>query len=260
MKLTLSKRNAALTLMEVLVVVAVLAGLAVILLVSALKDVRKKEFNWECARNLSYVGVAFRMWAQDHQGHFPGSETASNGGWKEYLANADQGSNCWRIYSMLSNELSTPRILHCPFDERLRAADFVSNGLPLDRSLVYFKDNTTLSFFVSAGGNSIAPNSILAGDRNLGPGSKPDPNYGYSPENGTGNDVAIPLTGPVSWSLKMHSAGNAVGSGNILLGDGSVQQVTTANFNNNWLRKTDPTTTWPAGHAPASPSIRLVFP
>jgi hypothetical protein len=27
-----------------------------------------------------------------------------------------------------------------------------------------------------------------------------------------------------------------------------------------WLRKADPTTNWPAGHIPAVPSIRLVFP
>jgi prepilin-type processing-associated H-X9-DG protein len=58
----------------------------------------------------------------------------------------------------------------------------------------------------------------------------------------------------------MHSAGNIAGAGNILLGDGSVQQVTTANFNQNWLPNVTPTTNWPPGHVPANPSIRLVFP
>jgi hypothetical protein len=45
-----------------------------------------------------------------------------------------------------------------------------------------------------------------------------------------------------------------------LFGDGSAQQVTTASFRKNWLSHADPTTNWPAGHVPASPSILLVFP
>jgi hypothetical protein len=61
-------------------------------------------------------------------------------------------------------------------------------------------------------------------------------------------------------SLKIHSGGHPPGSGNILLGDGSGQQVSSASFNADWLRKATPTTNWPAGHVPASPSIRLVFP
>jgi hypothetical protein len=50
----------------------------------------------------------------------------------------------------------------------------------------------------------------------LGPGTTPDPEYGFSPADGRGNDVVI--NGPVCWSLKMHSRGNPAGWGNILLG------------------------------------------
>jgi hypothetical protein len=45
-----------------------------------------------------------------------------------------------------------------------------------------------------------------------------------------------------------------------IFADGSVQQVSTATFNQKWLRNATPTTDWPAGHVPAAPSIRLVFP
>ena len=83
---------------------------------------------------------------------------------------------------------------------------------------------------------------------------------GFSPASGKGNDVAIPIISPVFWSLKMHSDGKPAGAGNILLGDGSVQQVSSASLNKNWLRNAVPTTNWPAGDAPATPSIRLVFP
>jgi hypothetical protein len=58
----------------------------------------------------------------------------------------------------------------------------------------------------------------------------------------------------------MHSAGKTSGAGNILLGDGSGQQVSTKALNQNWLRHAPPTTNWPAAQVPAAPSIRLVFP
>ncbi|MGD1086382.1 MAG: hypothetical protein ABSA47_16725, partial [Verrucomicrobiota bacterium] len=67
------------------------------------------------------------------------------------------------------------------------------------------------------------------------------------PKNGKGNDVTIPISGPVSWSLKMHSAGNPAGLGCIILGDGSNLKTTTASFNQAYLPKADPTTHWPAG-------------
>ena len=58
----------------------------------------------------------------------------------------------------------------------------------------------------------------------------------------------------------MHSAGNAAGAGNILLGDGSGQQCSGAAFNQFWLRNAQGTNNWPVGPVPAVPSIRLVFP
>jgi hypothetical protein len=58
----------------------------------------------------------------------------------------------------------------------------------------------------------------------------------------------------------MHSAGNRAGSGNILLGDGSGQQMSSASFNRDWLGNAVGTNNWAAGHVPATPSVRLVFP
>ena len=136
-----------------------------------------------------------------------------------------------------------------PEDERQPAMNFTNNF-----------DNTNVSYFVGVNANDVYPQSIAGGDRNLGPGTVPDPDYGYSPKSGKGNDVTIPITGPVSWSLKMHSAGKTAGAGNILLGDGSGQQMSSASFNQNWLRNAAATNNWPAGHIPATPSIRLIFP
>jgi len=91
----------------------------------------------------------------------------------------------------------------------------------------------------------------------LGPGTTPDHEYGFSPSNGKGNDVTI--TGPVCWSLKMHSRGNPAGAGNIMLGDGSAQQVTSRSLNQNWL--TNALVAKPAlDKATNSPGMRLIFP
>jgi hypothetical protein len=120
-----------------------------------------------------------------------------------------------------------------------------------------------LSYFVGVSANDEQPQSIQGGDRNLADGSRVNGDYGYSPPNGKGNDVAVPTTlrfNTTSWSLKIHSAGGTAGAGNILLGDGSAQQASSVSLRQYWLTNANPTTNWPVGHVPSSPSIRLVFP
>jgi hypothetical protein len=127
-------------------------------------------------------------------------------------------------YATMANELGqSAEIVTCPADERKPASTF-SNLLA----------NTNISYFVGVIANETYPQSLLGGDRNLGPGTTPGPGYGFSPASGKGNDVII--KGPVCWSLKLHSDGNPTGAGNILLGDGSVQQVTSVNLNESWLK------------------------
>ncbi len=205
-----------------------------------------------CMNNLKQIGTAYRVWANEYNDHFPASQSVANGGWREVLTNADQGLLCWTNYAIMANELGqTAKILVCPSDERKPADTFTNFA------------NANLSYFVGVSANDSEPQSLLGGDRNLGAGTEPGRDYGFSPENGQGNDVAIPIKtrdGPVCWSLKMHSVGRSEGAGNILLGDGSVQQVGTLLLRTNWQPHFNPTTNWPAGYAPSSPSIRVLFP
>jgi hypothetical protein len=132
-------------------------------------------------------------------------------------------------------------------------------------------NNTTCSYFDGVGANDVYPQSIAGGDRNLG-GTGPDANYGYSPAISatTGADVVInetsyigtantgiAQTGVVAWSLKLHSAQNAAGAGNILLGDGSSQQVSSGNLRLNWIRNAAD-----SGNeiSPIASTIRFIFP
>ena len=250
MKQKAMRAVSAFTRIELIVVIGVVVVLASMLLPAVHKHKSKAE-RITCLNNLKEIGTAYRLWSPGQSDLPPPQEPISAGGWHDLLTKADQGPNCWTNYALIANELGqSPKLLICPADERRPAKDFKTD----------FHDNTHLSYFVGVGASDSYPQSIQGGDRNLGPGLVPDSDYGYSPKSGKGNDVAVPLSGPVSWSLKMHSASNAFGAGNFLLGDGSGQQASSALFRTNWLPNTEPTTNWPAGHIPSSPSIRLVFP
>jgi type II secretory pathway pseudopilin PulG len=239
----------AMTLIEVLVLTTVIAVLTVLGL-PYLSRYSAKSARITCANNLREIGLAYRVWFEN--GDKPQTQMGIQyGGWADCLSNANQGPICWTNYAIMADQLGqSPKLLICPTDERVPAKNLTNA----------FKDNTHLSYFVGVCANDLYPESIWGGDRNLGPGTKPDPDYGYSPKNGKGNDVIIPLTGPVSWSLKMHSAENPAGAGNILLGDGSCQQVSTSSLNRYWLTIARGCDNWPVGQTPAVPSIRLVFP
>ena len=249
MKPTPSQQRKAFTIIEMLVVIALLMVLAATLLPNLHRH-SNRSIRIICLNNLKDIGTGYRLWAGDNGDLAPYQQTVKNGGWGDFLTNADQGAICWTNYALMRNEMGqSSKLVVCPCDERKPAASFTNSF-----------DNTHVSYFVGVSANDLYPQSIAGGDRNLGPGTVPDSHYGFSPKSGKGNDVVIPISGPVSWSLKIHSGGNPQGSGNILMGDGSGQQMSSASFNQNWLRNAQGTNNWPAGHIPATPSIRLIFP
>jgi prepilin-type processing-associated H-X9-DG protein len=56
----------------------------------------------------------------------------------------------------------------------------------------------------------------------------------------------------------LHSAGNISGAGNVLLGDGSVQQVSSGNFRLSWLKNAADLMSTNTGTT--STTVRLMFP
>jgi hypothetical protein len=205
-----------------MVVVAVSVVVAALVML-ALQRVNDKSWRLCCNCNLKQLGTAYRVWANDNGNQFPAFTPLTNRGWSDLLARTNASTYCWTNYVTMANEIGqAPLLLICPSDVRQTAASFSDLA------------NTNISYFVGVDANDSYPQSFLGGDRNLGPGMNPDPQYGFSPADGRGNDVVI--KGPVCWSLKMHSRGNPAGQGNILLGDGSAQQVTTGNLNQYWLK------------------------
>src|SRR5688572_20834462 len=102
-----TKTVGAFTLIELLVVIAIIGILAGLLL-PALAKAKSKAHRIHCVSNLNQIGLAFRIFSNDHEGRFPWAVSTNEGG---ALGNFVP-SNA-QIFRSISNELSTPKILVC---------------------------------------------------------------------------------------------------------------------------------------------------
>jgi prepilin-type N-terminal cleavage/methylation domain-containing protein len=188
-----NQTNHALTLIEVLVVIAILAVL-VVLLLPALAGAKKKAQLITCNGELKEIGLSFKIWEGDHTNLFPMSVSTNFGGTMEYASNGET----FRHFQVMSNELSTPKILVCPTDVRAAAKDFGSTF-----------SNTNISYFVSMDADDSRPEMLLSGDRNIVGGIKLADGI-----------LEITTNQPITWSSEMHD-----GIANVGLADGSVIQL-----------------------------------
>jgi hypothetical protein len=200
------KRNGGLTLIDILAIVAVMALLAA-LLIPKLIRAKRMASRIMCVNNLAHTGLAFRTWSADHTNNFPMSVPQTNGGTMEFIT----GPNAFRHFQIMSNDLVTPKVLFCPA-ECDRARELASAW---DTNWPYppvISGNSNISYFVGIDANETNPWMILAGDHNI--------------TNGTPlkNSILEATTNfAAGWTADMH-----IKIGNILLADGSVQQVDTS--------------------------------
>ena len=193
------QRNRALTLVEVLVVIVVLVVFAAMLLPAGIGGKRPAAYI-ECVRNLKQIGLAYRIWEGDHNGKYPMhvSITDTNGGGTMGLAS---GRNAWINFAVMSNELSTPKILWCPTDTgRTSATNFTGDF-----------NNSKISYFVNLDADESDPQMFLSGDDNFAIAGVP----------GRNGLLEISTNVPISWTAGRHKS-----RGNIGLADGSVQHMT----------------------------------
>ena len=107
--------------------------------------------------------------------------------------------NAFRHFQVMSNELSTPKILACPADTRQPAPNFAH------------LQNQNLSYFVGLDGKEQDPQTLLTGDRNITNGLAP-----------VRTVLNLSPNRPAGWTETIH-----VGAGNVGLSDGSVQAFST---------------------------------
>ena len=196
-----NQRNHALTLVEVVVVIAVSF---VLLIIAILPLAKEKAKQISCYNTLRAGECAFWIWAGDNNDKFPMELSTNVGGAKEPLM---QGKVC-EMFLVMSNELSTPKILICPADSRIWATNWSQF------------DNRHLSYFVGIDASyntnfsDASMSRFLFGDRNL------------TNEIGTDKNILqLSIGQTAGWTAELHK-----NQGNICLANGAVLKLNNSNL------------------------------
>jgi prepilin-type N-terminal cleavage/methylation domain-containing protein len=227
------RKEKAFTLTELLVVIAVVGILALFPL-SALALSKSAAHRLTCVSNLKQVGLAFRLWADNHAGRYPMRVSAAQGGPQmsspvtSFAANPSGNLvNIYRLFQVMSNELNTPKVLYCPmeYDSTVFQATAWSGA-----SGVNLNGNNNLSYFVGVDADPFSPRMLLSGDHNMGNSGTVATDNSRASTTGWGNGTAG-LLAPTAGTSTNNPTGAWMDNGhqkqgNVGLSDGSAQQVT----------------------------------
>ena len=154
-----------------------------------------------CVSNLKQAALAARIWSNDHGDMFPWAAPMSTNGVKELA----MSGNVAALFLSMSNEIASPKVLTCPADSaRKREVDFSKLR------------NKNISYFVGLDADEAQPRSVLFGDRNILGGVM-----------GSNRVIMVSATNVMTWGSDIHR-----NAGNIALGDGSAQQVSSKGLQN----------------------------
>ncbi len=236
-KLAAEKLAAGFTLVELLVVIAIIGILAALLLPVLNKSQMRAKRIW-CENNLRQQGIAFHVFAHDHNSLFPMAVRMADGGSLEFTENGYLVNGpfyfSYHHFQVMSNLLVSTKLVVCPMDiNRQAAVDF---GI---------MQNTNLSYFVGADADYNKPMSILAGDRNLVPTAQ-SPTIIYDNAGAR-----------LQWDDQLHDK-----KGNVLFADAHVEEwgdsgnINTLADSENFVLPTSPAPGSPPPHpvSPGSPS------
>jgi hypothetical protein len=243
------QRQRAFSLLDTLVIIAVCVILAAILLSARAKAVVQRI---NCIINPNQCRLPFKTWVLDNGDKYPMGVLATNGGPAANI-NEDAGFMgkdppaifLFEIFGTMSNELSTPKLLICPQDQRTAITNFNMQHPHWDGgAAAYDFCNVNLSYFVGLHGTEETPEMFLAGDRNIinttvnGSATMPSLNGSGSGNNPYGNSSPSNVIGGSYWAMGTNFASNAVTPAwtpsvmhtvcNVGLCDGSVQELSSS--------------------------------
>jgi prepilin-type N-terminal cleavage/methylation domain-containing protein len=209
----------AFTLIELLVVIAIISILAALLL-PGLAKAKSRGHRTACVSNLKQLSLGFRLWANDNDSRYPWHLEPSDGGTKTV-------TEAWRHFAVISNEIVTPRVLHCASDDGKKVAENFSAATAGMQTL----KNDAVSFALGTESTEDRPMMHIVTDRNL-----------IGVEHGSCTPAAIagvitilPPAISSKWDKKIHEY-----AGNMALTDGSGQQYTQSGLRTHLASAGDP--------------------
>lgn len=186
------------TVTELLITIACVAFLAAMFLPMLAKS-RARSSRIGCANGMKQIGLSFRSWAIDNHDRFPMQVSVADGGTMELVASGA----VYPHFQVMSNELSTPRVLLCPNDEKRSYATNFASDLT-DRKV---------SYFLNMDATNADGSSLLSGDRNI-----------TNKTRAGSRLVSLTKADTIAWTKEMH-----VKSGYLGFGDGGIGSFSNGN-------------------------------